>query len=213
MVHLNYRVCKMTGKVTFETEKTLRSAAPPATVSSKGRGRSVVDLIEHFEKTAPEAIQKKGPSSAALRAGELIRATRKEARLSQAELAQKLSVSQSRISELEAGLGTQGPTWDVMERVAAECGMQLSLSKNETVTQMPECHVIKSNNPAQYTEAVFKTLRTALGAVTEEIVQHVSVNGRTCLAIELPPTRTNDKDDKDDKQGMRVIMELVAVCG
>ena len=64
--------------VTFQKEEA-RSATPRATVSSKGRGRSVADLIEHFEKVAPEAVQKKGLSSAAFRAGELIRAMRKGA--------------------------------------------------------------------------------------------------------------------------------------
>ena len=116
----------MATRVKFETVDTLRSVAT-APVSSKGRGRPVADLVEYFEKADSNFGRKYGLSSAALRAGDIIRTMRKAAGLSQADLAQRMSatVTQARISELEAGTGSQGPTWDVMERIAAACGVRL----------------------------------------------------------------------------------------
>jgi transcriptional regulator with XRE-family HTH domain len=116
----------MSSTVKFGTVDKLRSVVP-APVSSEGRGRPVADLVEHFEGEDPKFEQKYGLSSAALRAGDIIRTMRKAAGLSQAELAKRMSatVTQARISELEAGVGSQGPTWDVMERIAVACGRHL----------------------------------------------------------------------------------------
>lgn len=144
---------KMKNTIRFETVKSPR-AVSHTDLRSKRAGRSLADLVEHFEETNPKAVQEKGLSSAALRAGELIRRMRKEARLSQAELAQKLGVTQARISELEAGLGAQGPTWDVMERAAAACGTHLgpvgsfSSSARETGMSGKSAMAIASGTPA-----------------------------------------------------------------
>jgi transcriptional regulator with XRE-family HTH domain len=53
---------------------------------------------------------------------------RKAAGLSQSELAERIGVKQSRISEIESGVGTQGPTWEVMERIAAAFGQNLGIA-------------------------------------------------------------------------------------
>lgn len=119
---------KTSSRVKFETVAAPRSVAP-AQVSSEGRGRPVADLVEYFERVDSKFGERYGVSSAALRAGDLIRTMRKAAGLSQAELAKRMSatVTQARISELEAGIGRQGPTWDVMERIATACGKRLGL--------------------------------------------------------------------------------------
>jgi len=106
--------------------KTQLSA--PATVNSKDRGRPIADLVERIEHSNPKLAASKGLSSAALRAGDLVRTMRKEARLSQTQLADNLGVKQSRISEIEAGVGTQGPTLDLMERIAKACGKTLQIT-------------------------------------------------------------------------------------
>ncbi len=123
----------MSGRATYRTVEQAPSAAPRK-AGGKGRGRPIADLIEYFEKVDPEGVKAAGLSSAALRAGDLIRKMRKEAGLSQAELAQKLtalnpgaSMSQARVSELEAGGGSQGPTWLVMEKIAEACGKRLGV--------------------------------------------------------------------------------------
>ena len=64
-------------------------------------------------------------SSASFRAAMMVRTMRREASLSQRNLASAIGVSQARVSEIEAGLGKHGPSWDVMERIAAVCGCEI----------------------------------------------------------------------------------------
>jgi transcriptional regulator with XRE-family HTH domain len=68
---------------------------------------------------------------AAFRAGGLVRRMRREADLSQRALGESLGVSQARISEIEAGAGSQGPTWALMERIAAACGREIGLADTQ----------------------------------------------------------------------------------
>jgi ribosome-binding protein aMBF1 (putative translation factor) len=63
-----------------------------------------------------------------LQAAELIRDARKAANLSQAALAAKLHVEQSRISQMESGRGKYGPSVVLLERVARACGGTLRLA-------------------------------------------------------------------------------------
>jgi DNA-binding XRE family transcriptional regulator len=115
----------MTRKIEIELAEDERPGAT-SVVSSADRGRPIADLIEELEAKNPEAVLARGLSSAAMRAGDLVRDMRKAARLSQSQLATAIGVKQSRISEIESGLGTQGPTWDVMERIAVACGNRLT---------------------------------------------------------------------------------------
>ncbi|WP_314951951.1 helix-turn-helix transcriptional regulator [Bradyrhizobium lupini] len=112
-----------------------------AEASSKGRGRSLADLVERIERADTSLAAEKELSSAAMRAGELVRAMRKDARLSQSQLADKLGISQARISEIESGVGTQGPTWDLMERISVACGKTLGVAASsddlELAAHMP----------------------------------------------------------------------------
>ncbi|RXG95244.1 helix-turn-helix transcriptional regulator [Bradyrhizobium zhanjiangense] len=112
-----------------------------AEVSSNGRGRSLADLVEKIEHADPNLSAEKQLSSAAMRAGELVRAMRKDARLSQSQLAEKLGVSQARVSEIESGVGIQGPTWDLMERISVACGKTLGVATSsddlELAAHMP----------------------------------------------------------------------------
>ena len=57
----------------------------------------------------------------------LVRTIRREAGLSQRSLASAIGVSQARVSEIEAGLGKHGPSWEVMERIAAVCGREIGI--------------------------------------------------------------------------------------
>lgn len=91
------------------------------------KGEALADLAEEIERERPDLARAHGLSSAAMRAGDLVRGMRKSARLTQSELAKRLGVSQARISEIEVGLGVQGPTWDLMERVAKACGMRIAV--------------------------------------------------------------------------------------
>jgi DNA-binding XRE family transcriptional regulator len=123
----------MVDKVTFKTVGTPRNVKP-ASVKSNERGRPLADLVEEFERDDASLVRDKGLSSAAMRAGIQIRAMRKKAGLSQAELGRKIGATQARISELEAGLGVQGPTYDVLERIAAACGMSIRIAAAAAAT-------------------------------------------------------------------------------
>jgi DNA-binding XRE family transcriptional regulator len=121
----------MVDKVTFKTAGIARDVKP-ASVSSNERGRPLADLIEEFERDDASLVRDKGLSSAAMRAGSQIRTMRKKAGLSQAELGRKIGATQARISELEAGLGVQGPTYAVLERIAAACGTPIKIAAAAT---------------------------------------------------------------------------------
>lgn len=58
----------------------------------------------------------------------LIRQTRESAGLSQTELGRKVGVSQARISQMERGDATFGPSIGLLVRVAQACGCTLMLS-------------------------------------------------------------------------------------
>ena len=113
----------------FAAEKI--AAPKPSAPSSGDRGRPIADLIEEFEAQDPAGVAEANISSAALRAADAIRAMRLEASLSQSELAARIGVKPSRISELEAGVGRQGPTWSVMERIASACGKSIVFETGE----------------------------------------------------------------------------------
>src|SRR5580704_6171224 len=98
-------------KVEYEQVDKPRAAAK-ASASSKDRGIPIATMVQKLE--SQDIWQNKNISSAAFRAGDLVRTMRKEAGFSQVELASRIQVAQSRISEIEAGAGPQGPTWDVM---------------------------------------------------------------------------------------------------
>lgn len=115
------------GRVSVEASNESRNISP-AKVTSKGRGRPLADLVRKMERKMPELASARGLSSAAMRAGDLVRAMRKDAGLSQSQLAKRLEVTQARISEIEAGIGAQGPTWDLMERLSAACGRTLGVA-------------------------------------------------------------------------------------
>lgn len=113
-------------EVEAETTKLPRRARR-ARVASGHKGRPLADIVARLEQRNPALARESGLSSSAMRAGDLVRGLRKAARLSQAALARKLGVSQARISEIEAGAGAQGPTWDVMERVFIACRARLAV--------------------------------------------------------------------------------------
>jgi DNA-binding XRE family transcriptional regulator len=127
-------------KLKVETS-TKRRETTPAKVGSKNRGRPLADVLEKMEHADPHLTAERGLSSAAMRAGDLVRAMRKDAGLSQSKLAEQLGISQARISEIEAGIGSQGPTWDLMERISVACGKTLGVAASsedlELAAHMP----------------------------------------------------------------------------
>jgi len=94
-------------------------------VSSGDRGKPVADLLARIEQTHPGIEEKIGLSSAALRAGQIVRNMRKAKGWTQTELADLLGWDQERISNIERGEGTRGPTFDVLQKIAIACDYDL----------------------------------------------------------------------------------------
>ncbi|RME62581.1 MAG: XRE family transcriptional regulator [Alphaproteobacteria bacterium] len=90
-------------------------------------GRGGVALAERIEAETAGWRQAARHNAAAIRAGQLLRRARELANLTQAQLAQRVGMPQSKISDLERGIGRYGPTFEVMERVAAVCGRHITL--------------------------------------------------------------------------------------
>lgn len=121
------------GKTTKEPVAAVQSAASQqrigrADVASGKRGKPFADLLAHVEEKYPGIENEVGVSSAAARAGQWIREMRVARGWTQTQLAQKLGWEQERVSNLERGEGTRGPTFDVMHRVATACDYELKFS-------------------------------------------------------------------------------------
>jgi DNA-binding XRE family transcriptional regulator len=72
----------------------------------------------------PELIEEE---TASLHAAHFVEQARKQAKLSQADLAEKIGVSQARVSQMEKGEGPYGLSISLLERVAAACGGVLQI--------------------------------------------------------------------------------------
>jgi transcriptional regulator with XRE-family HTH domain len=82
------------------------------------------ELIREAPNNAREAYVER---SAAFEAGDLVRLMREKAGLTQRELAQRISTSQSHLSEVERGNGLQGPTFSMLRKVADACQINLKI--------------------------------------------------------------------------------------
>ena len=66
--------------------------------------------------------------SAVLYAGSMVRRMREHAGLSQKQLAERIGTSQPHISDIERGIGLQGPTYLMLARAARACELGLTLA-------------------------------------------------------------------------------------
>jgi len=87
-----------------------------------------IEQVEHKLEKIPGLSELIEDESAALHAAEFIGHTRKAAHLSQAKLAEKIGVSQARVSQMEKGIGRYGPSLGLLERIASACGGSLHLT-------------------------------------------------------------------------------------
>jgi transcriptional regulator with XRE-family HTH domain len=76
--------------------------------------------------------------NAAREAATFVRRMRLSAGLTQRELAVRLGISQPRVSAMEKGIGTEGPTYLMLKRVAAACGVAWSLEAGLQAADKPE---------------------------------------------------------------------------
>jgi transcriptional regulator with XRE-family HTH domain len=88
----------------------------------------VTAALEEIISKAPESVREAFiERSAAFEAGGLVRAMRERAKFTQKQLAEKISTSQSHLSEVERGNGLQGPTFSMLRKVANACAADLRI--------------------------------------------------------------------------------------
>lgn len=107
-------------------------------VSSGNRGAPLSSLFAAAERQYPGIEEEVGLSSAALRAGELVRGMRKANGWTQTTLAEALGWDQVRISNIERGEGTRGPTFDVLTKIAEACGYDLQFTPRAMAEAVPD---------------------------------------------------------------------------
>lgn len=122
-----------TGKAAARPVDLVKPAEPEqrigkADVASGKSGKPFADLLARVEQKYPGIEDEVGASSAAVRAGQWIREMRVAKGWTQTQLARKLGWEQERVSNLERGEGTRGPTFDVLHRVATACDYELKFS-------------------------------------------------------------------------------------
>lgn len=76
--------------------------------------------------------------AAAVLGGEFVKDLRNSAGLTQEDLAKKIGVTPGRISQIENGRGTQGPTLGLLMRISAACGAEMALSAGEVWVGPPQ---------------------------------------------------------------------------
>jgi DNA-binding XRE family transcriptional regulator len=89
-------------------------------MTNKTKSTRVQPKLEDLLPT-PELRVAFEEASAALEAGQLVRAMRNKAGFTQLQLANQLGVAQPRISAIEAGHGRDGPSYALLKRIAIAC--------------------------------------------------------------------------------------------
>lgn len=85
---------------------------------------STEDALQRFAEVAPQFYEElRAP---AIEAGHLIRGARKAANLTQIELATATGLPQSAISDLERGVGVDGPTYRTLSNIGKVLGQRLT---------------------------------------------------------------------------------------
>ena len=121
-------------------------------------------------------------ASASLEAGHYIRNLRKDAGLTQLELAERMNVSQARVSAIENGEGRDGPTYAVLKRVAVACRATPLLGGGERALREARAVQTKQPLPSRWGETLVAVYDTA--AYAELAVQDL-------LAANVPQSAIN----------------------
>lgn len=80
-----------------------------------------------------------------------LRAMRKQAQLTQAELAKRVGVSQPMIAKIEKGIEQRAPNWELLGRVCVALGKQMRLSFQDVES---DAHLVElDGKPASAFEA------------------------------------------------------------
>ena len=111
----------MTQAETMAETEAAPVAAPVAAQVEDGEPFPAEDIAA----ATPEGAAAFHDQTAVLRAASWIREMREGAGFTQRELARRVGTTQPYLSELERGTGAQGPSFLMLDRIAAACGRVL----------------------------------------------------------------------------------------
>lgn len=95
---------------------------------------STEEALQRFSESAPRLYEElRAP---AIEAGDLIRGARKAADLTQIELATKTGLPQSAISDLERGVGVDGPTYRTLSNIGTVLGLRLTFVPGTNISEV-----------------------------------------------------------------------------
>jgi len=118
----------------------------------------------------PHALQAAQVSATIAEAGELVRRVRVRKGLGQVTLAKKVNMTQPHISEIERGLGPNGPTVATLARILRELGDELLIqSKQEQAIKMAELIATAEDAIGEITENLATMNLTSLTAVMQAL--------------------------------------------
>jgi transcriptional regulator with XRE-family HTH domain len=100
----------------------------PEEISTPNVSKTLVDIDALYD--TPEQMEMFHEASDAIEAAALIRRIRELIGITQVELAQRLGVSQPRMSYIEKGEGPNGPTYSILKRVVRACGVSFDVQVN-----------------------------------------------------------------------------------
>jgi DNA-binding XRE family transcriptional regulator len=113
--------------ISLDRESPADIEQKPAANPEPAKARVVSGNVEDLAPL-PGTVSLTGDNVRASRnASDLIKRMRAIRGLSQSQLAKRMGIAPSRIVELEAGNGPQGPTVDMLARIATACEVTLSL--------------------------------------------------------------------------------------
>lgn len=147
--------------------------------------RSNDQLTELFDGNAG-AIAAFENQSASIEAGRAVRRWRTSAGLTQKALAERLEVTQGRVSAIEQGRGREGPSYATLKRIAAACDVELDLAAIGQTAEKPVRVVVRRGGMLHLGKRAVSGTRTVrasdLPKGTEVLLQEVS-SDRSASAV------------------------------
>lgn len=113
----------------------MKKRTQPRQTASK---RSALESLRERGMRADDFVEGYSARDAIMHAGQMVRSMRKDAGLTQTQLAERANMSQAEISRLEAGLGKQGPSVETLNRLAQACDLRLVMAMQEIVASTEE---------------------------------------------------------------------------
>ena len=111
-------------------------------------------LAQEMARALPQWTDKISHDNPAERAGLFLRTMRNAAGFSQTKLGELAKIRQSDISALETGSGKQGPTFDVIARIADACGFYVTFAAKK---QSPQAMTVKHHGTTTGSQRVVRT--------------------------------------------------------